>query len=219
MSFLIGDIWIKCHVFGDKDPFFHSSFIFYTFTIRLFFKINIDYRSIAIYLHFKGLSAKDIKDEINEVFPQNDFSYQQITYCIRQLAFTHDKEMVRKKETGDTQKQRTELIKKTLKDFPFSSLKQISQRTNIPKTSVYRILTNDLGYVLKSLKWIPHQLTSSQKVSRIDMSKKLLTILNESQQMNYINIITGDESWFYLTTDYETQWLPPGEKPMKREKK
>ena len=63
--------------------------------------MNIDYRSIAIFLHFKGLSATKIKEEIDKVFPENNFSYQQITYSIRQLAFTKkDKDMVRIKETG-----------------------------------------------------------------------------------------------------------------------
>ena len=31
--------------------------------------------------------------------------------------------------------------------------------------------------------------------------------------------MTGDESWFYLTTDHETQWLPLSKKPSKRAKK
>ena len=181
--------------------------------------MEIDFKSIALYLHLKGLSSKEIKEEIDDVFPKNPYSYQQITYAIRSLAFSSPKANIKKKSEKFVYQQRMELIKRTLKDFPFFSLKQIAQKTNIPKTTVHRILTQDLGYISKHLKWIPHILNPSQKVSRINASKQLLHILKEAAQNDYCNIITGDESWFYLTTDHEMQWVAPGEKPATREKK
>ena len=112
-----------------------------------------------------------------------------------------------------------ELIRKALKDFPFSSIREIEAQTGIPKTTVHRILTQDLRYVLKHLKWIPHLLNPSQKVSRIELSKRLLQVLQEAKETDYNFFVTGDESWFYLSTDETTQWLPPEEKPSKRVKK
>ena len=56
----------------------------------------------------------------------------------------------------------------------------------------------------------------SQKVSRVQLSQSLLKVLQEASQSNYQFFMTGDESWFYLTTNHETQWLPLSEKPSKK---
>ena len=56
-------------------------------------------------------------------------------------------------------------------------------------------------------------------MSRVNLSKRLLSILERESQNNYNFIITGDESWFYLSTDHTTQWVPAGEEPSTRERK
>ena len=181
--------------------------------------MNIDYRSIAIYLDRKGLKPKEIQYEIDSVFGPNSYSYAAITRSIRMTSFSPSQSPYQKNEEKFVHEQKMELIRKTLKDFPFSSIRKIEELTGIPKTTVYRILTQDLGYVLKHLKWIPHFLNPSQKVSRIELSKRLLQVLQEARETDYNFFITGDESWFYLSTDAETQWLLPEEKPSKRIKK
>ena len=167
----------------------------------------------------KGRTPKEIQTKIDSVFGENSYSYQTITKTIRATSFTSSQQGKEKMEENFVHQQRIQIIKKILDDFPFSSLREIAQESHIPKTTVYRILRKDLGYVLKHLKWIPHLLTSSQKVSLINLSKSLFTVLQEAKQSNYQLFMTGDESWFYLNTDHETQWLPLSEKPSKKTKK
>ena len=119
---------------------------------RLFFKMKVCFKSIALYLYKKGLSGKDIKEEIDEVFPDNKYSHQQITYFIRSLSWTAINMDSKQKDLSVVKKQRINLIKKTLKDYPFSSTGQIARRTNIPKTTIYRILSCDLGIYSKEFK-------------------------------------------------------------------
>ena len=157
--------------------------------------------------------------KINSVFGENSYSYQAITKSIREISFTSSQHSIPKNDENYVHQQRIEIIKKILEDFPFSSLREIAKESKIPKTTVYRILRKDLGYVLKHLKWIPHLLTSSQKVSRINLSKSLLPVLHRASKSHYQLFMTGDESWFYLNTDHETQWVPHSEKPSKRPKK
>ena len=178
--------------------------------------MNVDFRSIAIFLHNKGLKPLEIQYEIDSVFGEGSYSYGAITQAIRALSFTSSQSDKGKNKENFVHQQRIENIRKTLENFPFFSIREIARETNIPKTTVYRILRQELGYVLKHLKWIPHFLNPSQKVSRVQLSQSLLKVLQEASQSNYQFFMTGDESWFYLTTNHETQWLPLSEKPSKK---
>ena len=153
------------------------------------------------------------------MFGPHLYSYSAITYTLHKLSFGAEKEPSPNEEEDYAHQQRINLIQSSLEDYPFSSINQLAQNTGIPKTSVYRIVTGDLGYVLKHLKWIPYDLNSSQKLARVNLSKSLLTILQQERRNNYYSIITGDESWFYLSTNHEAQWLPPGKEVSKRERK
>ena len=205
-------------IFEEINFLVMCTLIFSIFTL-IFDKMNIDFRSIAIFLYFEGAKPEEIKRRIDLVFGPDSYSYSAITKSIRMLSFgpiQDDNENVEEKLIHE---EKMNCIKRTIEDFPFLSLKQIAVMTNIPKSTVQRILTQELHYVLKNLKWMPYDLTPSQKVKRIELSKELLNILREGQKTNYKFIITGDESWFYLSTDYQRQWLPVWQKPSKRVKK
>ena len=69
------------------------------------------------------------------------------------------------------------------------------------------------------LRWVPHFLNFEQKVARVELSKSLLRTLQKAQHQNFSFFFTGDESWFYLSTCHQLQWIPQGDKPSTREKK
>ena len=73
---------------------------------------------------------------------------------------------------------------------------------------MYRILNEQLHYVSKHLRWVPHSLNSSQKVQRVTASNELLKPLRISKEDDYNFFYTGDESWFYLNNYYERKWVP-----------
>ena len=50
--------------------------------------MNIDYRSIVIFLHKKGFNPNQIKYEIDSVFGPDSYSYSSITQTIRNLSFS-----------------------------------------------------------------------------------------------------------------------------------
>lgn len=91
--------------------------------------------------------------------------------------------------------------------------------TNIPKTTVHRILTEELHFVSCHLKWVPHILNSTQKVARVELAKGLLSTLEKAWHQSYHYFFTGDESWIYLSNDRKLQWVQEGESPSTREKK
>lgn len=181
--------------------------------------MEFDLRSIVLYLHKKKMSAYDITRDINETFEQNIIAYSTVTNYIRQQHFSSGEKVTEKKEKKWPRNYYTDRILKRLKDFPFSSIRQIAEDCDISSSTVYRVLTIDLQYQVKHLKWIPHILNPSQKVSRVELSKSLQKTLKNAKRTNYQFFYTGDESWFYLSTDHVFQWLPPEETPAFRERK
>jgi hypothetical protein len=98
----------------------------------------------------------------------------------------------------------------TLEDSPFASVRQLSRLTHLPSTIVYRSLTQSLGFVARHLRWLPHALSDVQKDQRVNLSRRLLRMRMQMQmQMQMLevqrdrawyDIVTLDESWFYLST-------------------
>jgi hypothetical protein len=110
-----------------------------------------------------------------------------------------------------------EAILRALEEFPFSSVGQLSCAAHLPKTTVYRRLSEKLGLTARHLRWVPHRLSEAQKARRVQCSQSLLTRLRDQQTRAWHDIVTLDESWFYYITGHELIRLPPDGKVRDRE--
>jgi hypothetical protein len=101
-----------------------------------------------------------------------------------------------------------------LEDNPFASVPQLSRLIHLPSTTVYARFTQSLGFVARHFRWVPHALSGAQKGERANLSRRLLRMrmLEVERDRAWHDIVTLDESWFYLSTDYEFVWLPRDEK-------
>jgi hypothetical protein len=63
--------------------------------------------------------------------------------------------------------------------FPsqFSSFGSCCRLTYLPLTTVYRRLTQSLGFVASHLRWVPHALSNAQKGERVILSRRLLRMI------------------------------------------
>jgi hypothetical protein len=50
---------------------------------------------------------------------------------------------------------------------------------------------------------VPHKLNEAKLAARVQVLNKLLTILRLAEHQGWQYFVTLDESWFYLSTDYE----------------
>jgi hypothetical protein len=57
-----------------------------------------------------------------------------------------------------------------LEDSPFALVRQFSRLTHLPSTTVYRRLTQWLGFVPRHLRWVAHALSDAQKAERVNLS-------------------------------------------------
>ena len=99
-----------------------------------------------------------------------------------------------------------EVVRAWLDEHPNSSVRVISCGLTLPRSTVYDILTKNLGLRKFKSKWIPHMLTDEQKSRRISLSRDLLSILSGMSERKLCSVITADESWFHLTTDRDGRW-------------
>jgi hypothetical protein len=67
-----------------------------------------------------------------------------------------------------------QVILAALEDNPFASVRQLSRLTHLPLTTVYRRLTQSLGFVVRHLRWVPHALSDAQNGERVNLSRRLL---------------------------------------------
>jgi hypothetical protein len=72
---------------------------------------------------------------------------------------------------------------------------EISQATEIPPTSVFRILTSDLQKRKIRGRWVPHCLTAEQKQKRLDIATLLKQRFDVEDQAFLRRIDTVGETW------------------------
>jgi hypothetical protein len=62
-----------------------------------------------------------------------------------------------------------------LEEQPFSPVRELTKRTDIPLSMVHRRLTNSMGFVLKHVRWIPHKLNEAiSRLHRLPVSNHIL---------------------------------------------
>ena len=85
---------------------------------------------------------------------------------IREKSFTSNTLTSQIQNKNFDQINREGVILKVLKDYPFSSLSEISDITNNPKSTVHYFLIQQLCSQYKHLLYFPHFLNSKQKNKR-----------------------------------------------------
>lgn len=112
-----------------------------------------------------------------------------------------------------------EKVREFIKIHKKSSVKFIEMELDIPQTTVYRILTEELGLRKVNSRFVPHKLTDDQKLDRIEHCKEL--IKNARKDSNFLKtIVTGEETWCFEyepeTKRHSAEWRSQDEgKPKK----
>ena len=173
---------------------------------------------LVMYWHTKGYDAKAMHMKLVAYRAEGAPGYSTITKWLRALHRGEDI-LHRTFAPGPPPLEENEiLIRSCLIEKPFSSVRSISSTTAIPRSTVHDTLMR-MGYVVKHLKWVPHKLTDDQKRNRVELSKRMLDHLRTAKHRSWVKFYTGDESWFYLATDYEHMWMEEGDEPPTRARK
>jgi hypothetical protein len=175
-------------------------------------------RPIVAYLSLKGMSAREIHDDIVATLGLDIVLYSSVTRYLREARFPpskpepHPADVQRDLDDLDDLDDSDQAILAALEDIPFASMRQLSRLTHLPSTIIYHLLTQSLGFVARHLRWVPHTLSDAQKGDRVSLFRRRLRMLEVQRDRAWHEILTLGESWFYLSADYEFVWLPRDEK-------
>jgi len=103
-------------------------------------------------------------------------------------------------------------IRKKLNEDHRYTIDELSEVTGVSRSSVQRILTQDLGKRRVAAKFVLHLLTEDQRKSRLSVCQDLKREL-ENDPHFLSRVITGDKSWCYgydpESKQASSQWKTP----------
>ena len=95
------------------------------------------------------------------------------------------------------------------------TISELTAATGATTTTVFRVLTEDLGLVKKSALWVPKILSADQKMERVCISKQFIATVRRWSKSMLDCIVTIDETMVaYHTPETKRQsmqWLPKGQ--------
>jgi hypothetical protein len=108
-------------------------------------------RPIVAYLSLKGMSAREIHDDIVATLGPDPVSYSSVIRYLGEARFPplkpepHPADVQRDRDIDDSD----QVILAALEDSPLASVQQLSRLAHLPSTTVYRRLIQSLGFVAR----------------------------------------------------------------------
>ncbi|CAH1981952.1 unnamed protein product [Acanthoscelides obtectus] len=84
-------------------------------------------------------------------------------------------------------------VRKLIIEDRHVTYREIEASLKISKTSIQKILHEELGVRKLVSRWIPHQLTEEQKAARVNWCQKTLDRFNSGNSKNVYSIVSGEE--------------------------
>jgi hypothetical protein len=167
-------------------------------------------------LQFKRIKLRDIQQELTLVFGEESYTLASVKRCIHELK-TGRTTMTDDPRPGKPSIGHIDvLILKHLRESPFASVQSLTEDLKIPKTSVWRRLTESLQFKSRHFKWVPYMLTEELRQKRVDGARTLLDALEAQQRIGFRDVIAGDESWIYLHISVNSIWIGAEETSLTR---
>jgi hypothetical protein len=164
----------------------------------------MDQRAIIHFFTLKGLLSRAIAAELESVYAADALALLTVKKwqkrCAQGRTSLCDDPRSGLPLTNDP----AESIASMLKECPFLSCTVLCRHFRIAKASCLRILQDDLGLKKFDLRWVPPALDASQKGERVTLSHELLAVLGRDRRNHFRNVMTGDESWFFLYHSHES---------------
>ncbi|CAF4375665.1 unnamed protein product, partial [Rotaria sp. Silwood2] len=96
----------------------------------------------------------------------------------------------------ETTSENIEQVRSLINDNPHITIQEMEVQTGLSHGTIHRIISDHLNLKKLTARYIPKQLTDSQKAERVRICKENLEKF-ESGAWRLCDVITGDESWFY----------------------
>jgi hypothetical protein len=179
----------------------------------------MDQTPIVLYLRMKGMVLDAVHDDLVRTFRKDAAAYSTVTKYVRSAQFSGRKEATPPEAPDVEHSPVDEAILTGLAEFPFlfpfSSVRELSRRICLPRSTVHRHwhrhLTQLLRFTVRYLRWVPHFLAAERKQIRVHIATELLQVLSVQSTRQWHDIVALDESWIYLFSEHDLMCTSPGE--------
>jgi hypothetical protein len=142
----------------------------------------MDQKPIVRYLPTKEMTVDAIHGDLVRTLGKDAVTYSTVTKFAHSAQFSGRKEVTPPEALDVERSPVDEGILTALAQFPFpfSSVRELSRRICLPRSTVHRHwhLTQSLRFTVRYLRWVPHFLTVEQKQIRVQMAVELLQVLS-----------------------------------------
>lgn len=169
-----------------------------------------------------GWSPTETHQFITKAWGEEAITYQSVRRLMLEFESGDRQSLVAVAQSGRPRKMRTEsnieIIRDIIKEFPQSSVEEISESCGISVGSVHRILVQDLHMKSVLSKWVPHALNVIQKQARVQRARDILKFFNRRGVKESIKqrLVVIDEKWIFLrslgTKKSNRQWIAQGDR-------
>lgn len=158
---------------------------------------------IRVIIKFLALSAKrppEIHQMLQDSLGESAPSIQTVRKWVANLEGgrneLEDEQRSGRPRTSNTENN-AQLVKEVVEEDKRRTCEDIADITNIPHSTVHRILVDVLQKKKVFAKWVPHLLTEAQKQDRVRICRANLRRVRREGQDFLNRIVTGDETWVY----------------------
>nr|pir hypothetical protein H12I19.6 - Caenorhabditis elegans [Caenorhabditis elegans] len=168
-----------------------------------------DVRLLLLYEFRLGHSAMEAERNICGAMGEGALSYNTTKSWFQKFK-NGDFSLEEIERSGRPVELNEEDLVKLVEEEPRLSLREMEEKLECCHSTIARHLGR-LGFTSKLGIWVPHELSASQKLTRVNVCTQLLTFRRKFDWLN--NLVTGDEKWvLYVNHSRKRQWLPIGEK-------
>lgn len=180
---------------------------------------KIEYRSYIQTRFLLGKTATEIHKELNLAYNENAPKYSTVAKWV--ALFKEGRESLEDNPRSGRPitvytNENIDLVRNLIEEDPHLSCAELEAITSVNHYTLLEILHNALGMRKLTSRWIPHQLTAKNIQERVAACRENLRLIEEGK-LRLCDIITGDESWFYLIPIWNkstnASWVAQGEKP------
>jgi hypothetical protein len=115
----------------------------------------MDQKPIVLYLPAKGTALDAIHDDLVRTLGKDAVAYSTATKYARSVQFSGRKEATPPEAPDVERSPVDEAILTDLAEFPLSSVRELSRRICLPRSSVHRHLMQSLRFTVRHLRWVP----------------------------------------------------------------
>ena len=150
-------------------------------------------RVVIKYLNKKGLSAKEIYEDMKYTLGKDSTSYSTVKRW--SADFTRGRGSVEDdprpgRPKSSTNSEHVEKIHTMVMKDRCVTVQHLADRFGISTGSVFAVLTEVLGMSKLSARWVPRMLTKDQKMSRPQVSKELLARFQADRSDFFRRLVT-----------------------------